>query len=241
MIMELFSQVHIRVKERRSLYARLGFTPSPSKTVPAFVGELGLANLGGKGEFFCWNYYDQICVFIPLQLGWASSEKFEQQISVEIKPAHSTFLTGECFEVSVQKNLNSLQLARVSLLRPLHSLPLGSGLSAFIRRSNNHLPHLNSDLTSLSSGFSLSVCPSSSLTFFSEASASWLHSKYCFDQQQQGNPFIAKWNPNLESAGNYFPRWKLLWRCFLIVGLFDKIPKKRVLTIIILYCGTFFM
>ena len=112
-------------------------------------------------------------------------------------------LTGECLEVSLQKNLNCLQLASVSLLRPLHSLPLGSGLSAFIRRSNNHLHHLGSDLTSLSSGLSLSVCPSPSLTLFSEASASWLHSKYCFDQQQ-GNPFIAKWNPNMECAGNYF-------------------------------------
>ena len=120
------------------------------------------------------------------------------------KQAYSTLmLTGECLEVSLQKNLNCLQLASVSLLRPLHSLPLGSGLSAFIRRSNNHLHHLDSDLTSLCSGFSLSVCPSPSLTLFSEASASWLHSKYCFDQQQ-GNPFIAKWNPNMESAGNYF-------------------------------------
>ena len=115
------------------------------------------------------------------------------------------FLSGERLEVSLHKNLNCLQLASVSLLRPLHSLPQGSGLSAFIRRSNSHLPHLNSDLTSLSSGFSLSVCPSSSLTFFSEASASWLHSKYCFDQQQ-GNPFIAKWNPNTESAGNFSHR-----------------------------------
>jgi len=150
-------QVHIKVKERRSLYARLGFTPSPSKLTPAFVGELGLANLGGQGE---------------------------------------------CLEVSLQKNLNCLQLASISLLRPLHSLPQGSGFSAFLRRTNNHLQHLNSDLTSLSSGLSLSVCPSSSLTFFSEASASWLHSKYCFDQQQS-NPFIAKWNPNMESAGNF--------------------------------------
>ena len=112
-------------------------------------------------------------------------------------------MTGECLEVSLQKNLNCLQLASISLLRPLHSLPQGSGFSAFLRRTNDHLQHLNSDLTSLSSGFSLSVCPSSSLTFFSEASASWLHSKYCFDQQQ-GNPFIAKWNPNLESTGRYF-------------------------------------
>lgn len=150
-------QVHIRVKERRSLYARLGFTPSPSKTVPAFVSELGLANIGGKGE---------------------------------------------CLEVSLQKNLRCLQLASISLLRPLHSLPQGSGFSAFLRRTNHHLQHLNSDLTGLSSGFSLSLCPSSSLTFFSEASTSWLHSKYCFDQQRD-NPFIAKWNPNLESTGDF--------------------------------------
>ena len=74
--MELFTQVHIRVKERRSLYARLGFTPSPSKTVPAFVGELGLANLGGQGELSYQNYDDRICVFIQLKLCWASSEKF---------------------------------------------------------------------------------------------------------------------------------------------------------------------
>ena len=124
---------------------------------------------------------------------------FNNKISFEAK-AYSSF-PGECLELSLHKNFNCLQFASVSLMRPLHSLPLGSGLSAFIRRSSNHLHHLGSASTSLSSGFSLSVCPSSSLTFFSEASASWLHSKYCFDQQQ-GNPFMANWNPNMESAGN---------------------------------------
>ena len=132
--------------------------------------------------------------------------------------AYSTLLAGECLEVSLQKNLNCLQLASISLLRPLHSLPQGSGFSAFLRRTNNHLQHLNSDLTSLSSGLSLSVCPSSSLTFFSEASASWLHSKYCFDQQQS-NPFIAKWNPNMESAGKYFHWHKLLFRLFWLYNV----------------------
>jgi len=150
-------QVHIRVKERQSLFARLGFTPSPSKLAPAFVSELGLANLNGKGERL---------------------------------------------EFSLQKNLDSLQLASISLLRPLHSLPQGSGISAFLRRTDTPLMHLNSSLTRLSSGINISICPSSSLTFFSEASASWLHSKYCFDQQRD-NPFLAKWDPKLESVGNF--------------------------------------
>ena len=122
--------------------------------------------------------------------------------SYNVDNDHSHSILGECLEVSLQKNLRCLQLASISLLRPLHSLPQGSGFSAFLRRTNHHLQHLNSDLTGLSSGFSLSLCPSSSLTFFSEASTSWLHSKYCFDQQRD-NPFIAKWNPNLESTGRY--------------------------------------
>ena len=111
--------------------------------------------------------------------------------------------TGERLEFSLQKNLDSLQLASISLLRPLHSLPQGSGISAFLRRTNTPLMHLNSSLTRLSSGINISICPSSSLTFFSEASVSWLHSKYCFDQQRD-NPFLAKWDPKLESVGKFF-------------------------------------
>ena len=81
-------QVHIRVKERRSLYARLGFTPSPSKMTPALVGELGLANLGGQGELLNQNFDadDLICIFIPLKLSRASSERFKQLFSFETKP-----------------------------------------------------------------------------------------------------------------------------------------------------------
>ena len=143
--------------------------------------------------------------------------------SYNVDNDHSHSILGECLEVSLQKNLRCLQLASISLLRPLHSLPQGSGFSAFLRRTNHHLQHLNSDLTGLSSGFSLSLCPSSSLTFFSEASTSWLHSKYCFDQQRD-NPFIAKWNPNLESTGRYYKNWSfihildVLWYFLFSVG-----------------------
>ena len=151
---------------------------------PAFVSELGLANLNGKGA-------------IPYE--YQSTKKF----LLLVKLADRTSSTGEHLEFSLQKNLDSLQLASISLLRPLHSLPQGSGISAFLRRTDTPLMHLNSSLTRLSSGINISICPSSSLTFFSEASASWLHSKYCFDQQRD-NPFLAKWDPKLESVGKFY-------------------------------------
>ena len=69
----------------------LGSHLHPQKRFQHLLANLVLQTLEEKVKFSHQNYYDQICILIPLQLRWASNENFEQQISFEIKPTNATF------------------------------------------------------------------------------------------------------------------------------------------------------
>ena len=115
---------------------------------------------------------------------------------------------GEKLEVGLERGLKRLELASLSLLMPIHSLNVGSGLTTFLSRRNMHLGHLNSDLQWVTGGCSLSLWPHPSLNVSTEASCSWLRSKYCFQGleglqglQELPGSHVQKWNPAMESAG----------------------------------------
>jgi len=108
---------------------------------------------------------------------------------------------GEKLEVGLERGPKRLELASLSLLHPIHSLPEGSRVTTFLRMIDTHLHHLQSDVQWVTPGASLTLCLNPYINLFTEASFSWLHSRYCFQPGPLG-PCTAMWDPAMESAGH---------------------------------------
>ena len=110
---------------------------------------------------------------------------------------------GARLEAALERGVAGGASSSLALVRPLHALPRGSGVTAFLRSTTSHLHHLHSGVRRVGPGVSLAVCPGPSTTLVTEASCSWLTTTPCFHLPPGAPPCLAKWDPGLESAGHH--------------------------------------